>query len=186
MSLQAYSDFIIKLARLSIIEGFTHQHPCKPDPKTTPAPLLEKGACFVTLNFNRQLRGCIGSLEAYQPLADDITNNAYAAAFSDPRFPPLNRYEVDHVDIEVSILSAQEAIEFTDEEDLLQQLRPDADGLVIEDQSKRGTFLPTVWESLPEKKDFLNHLKLKAGLPEDYWSDSLRVYRYSTELITKN
>jgi AmmeMemoRadiSam system protein A len=186
MSLQVYKDYIIKSARQSIIEGFTHQRPCIPDPQNSPEPLLEKGACFVTLSLNQQLRGCIGSLEAHKPLAVDIANNAFAAAFSDPRFPPLNRYEVDHVDIEVSILSTQEAIDFKDEEDLLRQIQPGVDGLVIEDQGKRGTFLPTVWESLPEKKDFLNHLKLKAGLPENHWSDSIKVYRYTTELITKN
>ena len=186
MSFEACHSSIIQIARQSILEGFTHQRPYKPDPQQIPEQLMQKGACFVTLTMNKQLRGCIGSLEAYQALADDIANNAFAAAFSDPRFPPLNHYEVDHTDIEVSILSTQKEIQFKDEQDLLQQIRPGIDGLVIEENKKRGTFLPMVWESLPDKKEFLNHLKLKAGLPENYWSDSIHVPRYTTELITNN
>ena len=186
MSFETCHSAIIQIARHSIIEGFTNQRPYKPDPQKIPKKLMQKGACFVTLTMNTQLRGCIGSLEAYQPLADDIANNAFAAAFSDPRFPPLNHYEVDHTDIEVSILSTQKEIEFEDEQDLLQQIRPGIDGLVIEENNKRGTFLPMVWESLPDKKAFLNHLKLKAGLPENYWSDNIHVHRYTTELITNH
>ena len=143
--------------------------------------LQSNGASFVTLTKNNELRGCIGSLEAYQPLIEDVTNNAQAAAFSDPRFAPVSLAELKDIHIQVSVLTKPEAIEFSSEADLLQQLRPNIDGLIIEEQGRRGTFLPTVWESLTTPEQFLQHLKLKANLPANYWSDSIKVYRYTTE-----
>jgi len=143
--------------------------------------LQSDGASFVTLSINNELRGCIGSLEAYRPLSEDVSNNALAAAFSDPRFPSLTLSELEQIHIQISVLSQPETMIFTSEEDLLQQLRPNIDGLILADKSNKATFLPTVWESLSSPEQFLQHLKLKANLAADYWSDSVKVYRYTTE-----
>lgn len=146
-----------------------------------PRPLREHGASFVTLKKNGELRGCIGSLEAHQPLANDVAHNAYAAAFSDPRFPPLTEKEFTEVDFHLSVLTPPVPMKFTSEEDLIKQLRPSIDGLVLEDGFHRGTFLPAVWESLPDASQFLQHLKLKAGLPANHWSGTLTVSRYTSD-----
>lgn len=145
-------------------------------------PLLQaERATFVTLHRGGELRGCIGSLEAHRPLVVDVAENAYAAAFSDPRFPPLSRAELAGLELHISILSPAEPMQFDSETDLVAQLQPGVDGLVMREGPRRGTFLPSVWESLPRPEDFLTHLKLKAGLPADYWSESLEVARYRTE-----
>jgi AmmeMemoRadiSam system protein A len=140
--------------------------------------LKEPGAAFVTLTQDGDLRGCIGSLEAWRPLDADVRANACAAAFRDPRFAPLTRRELDGTRVEVSLLTAPEAMQFADEADALRQLRPGIDGVVLEWRGHRGTFLPQVWESLPEPKDFLAHLKGKAGLAPDFWAADVRLLRY--------
>jgi AmmeMemoRadiSam system protein A len=146
-----------------------------------PRPLREPGASFVTLSIEGDLRGCIGSLQAYQPLVEDVAHNAVAAAFTDPRFPPLSAQELGKLEYHISVLTPAEPLQFESEADLLRQIRPGVDGLILEDNGHRGTFLPTVWESLPDVAQFFQHLKLKAGLPADYWSDTVRVSRYTTE-----
>jgi len=143
--------------------------------------LREKRACFVTLNKHGILRGCIGHLEAVQPLVADVVENAYSAAFRDPRFPSLQISELDSLDIHISVLTPASPLPFASEEDLVDKLQPGIDGLIIQSGSRRGTFLPSVWESLPEPRDFLRHLKLKAGMAADYWSDDIQAYRYTTE-----
>jgi AmmeMemoRadiSam system protein A len=120
-------------------------------------------------------------LEACRPLAEDVAENARAAAFEDPRFPPLTLPELAKLEIHISILSPSEEMVFSSESDLLRQIRPGVDGLILQEGFRRGTFLPSVWAELPEKELFLTHLKLKAGLPADYWSDTLRVFRYTTD-----
>ena len=143
--------------------------------------LQQKRATFVTLQINGELRGCIGTLEAYQPLVSDVAKNAQAAAFSDPRFFPLSSKEYNNVDIHISILSPAAPLSFGSEGELISQLQPGIDGLILQEGFNKGTFLPSVWETLPSPQQFLAHLKLKAGLPQDYWSDTLQVYRYTTE-----
>jgi hypothetical protein len=125
------------------------------------------------------LRGCIGTLEPRRPLDVDVRANAVAAAFSDPRFPPLGSGEFPDTLVEVSLLSASELITAESERSLLDQLRRGADGLVLEYAGRRATFLPQVWESLPEPVDFVAELKRKAGLPADFWSPAVRASRYS-------
>lgn len=146
-----------------------------------PPPLREPGASFVTLHHRGELRGCIGSLEPHESLAWDVARNAFNAAFRDPRFPPLSRTELDDLDLHISVLGSPEPLRFTDEADLVAQLRPGEDGLILETAGHRGTFLPSVWESLPRPEDFLRHLKRKAGLPADFWSPDIRILRYGTE-----
>jgi AmmeMemoRadiSam system protein A len=143
--------------------------------------LQQPRACFVTLHLGGNLRGCIGHLEAMQALVKDVSDNAYAAAFRDPRFPPVNGNEVNRLDIHISVLGPSEPLHFDSEQDLLQKIRPGVDGLILEEKNHRGTFLPSVWESLPQPLDFLRHLKIKAGLSANYWSDEIKIYRYTTE-----
>lgn len=141
--------------------------------------LQEPGACFVTLTQQGQLRGCIGTLEARRPLLADVKANAVAAALSDPRFAPLAVTELEYTEIEVSLLSPMQAMRFDSEADALAQLRPGIDGVVLEFERYRSTFLPQVWEQLPTASDFLAHLKHKAGLPPGFWAKGLRLHRYS-------
>lgn len=148
-----------------------------------PESLRVERATFVTLEIRGRLRGCIGMLEACRPLVEDVAENAFAAAFDDPRFPPLRASEFDELDIHVSVLSPPEPMSFTDEEDLLRQLRPGVDGLIISDGRRRATFLPSVWEELPEPRAFLAHLKQKAGLRAGHWSATFRAERYTAESV---
>ncbi len=142
--------------------------------------LFEPGCCFVSLYKGGHLRGCIGALEPYQSLLSDIIIHAYDAAFNDPRFPALVEDELSELTFEISILSVQEKIECATEAQLLQQLVPFKDGLILEEGMKRATYLPSVWQSLKDKKEFLQQLKLKAGLEKDYWSGTIKAYRYQT------
>ena len=143
--------------------------------------LSEPGATFVTLTINGALRGCIGSLEPHRALLDDLKQNALAAAFSDPRFPPLAIRELNAVLVEVSLLSPVVPLKFSNETDALNQLRPGSDGVILEYGRNRGTFLPQVWEQLPTPVDFFRHLKMKAGLTPDFWANGIRLSRYSGE-----
>lgn len=140
--------------------------------------LDEPGASFVTLRLDTALRGCIGSLQAYRPLRKDVAGNAHAAAFQDPRFPDLSRGEYADVSIEVSVLTAPEPLAFWSREEALAKLVPGRDGVVLTAAGRRATFLPQVWEELPEPEDFLRHLMLKAGLVADHWDDSVRLDTY--------
>jgi AmmeMemoRadiSam system protein A len=171
---------LLALAEASIRHGLTHGSPLTPRLEEYDEPLREAGASFVTLRREGELRGCIGSLSPHRPLVVDVADNAFAAAFADTRFYPLQEHELAGLDLHISLLSAAEPMRFHDEQSLLAQLRPGEDGLIIEEGYRRGTFLPAVWEQLPDKALFLQHLKLKAGLPADYWSDTLRISRYTT------
>ncbi|MES9857823.1 MAG: AmmeMemoRadiSam system protein A [Sedimenticola sp.] len=172
---------LLSLAHDAITQGLEHQSPVKIDPAVYPEHLQATRAAFVTLHRNGQLRGCIGHLEAIQPLVQDVCDNAFAAAFRDPRFPPLSAAELADLELHISVLTPSSPMNFSSEEDLLRQLQPGIDGLILEDGRYRGTFLPSVWEQLPNPTDFLRRLKQKAGLAPDYWSKSLTVRRYYTE-----
>jgi AmmeMemoRadiSam system protein A len=170
-----------ELAYRSIRHGLETGKPLETDIAQYPPGLQEKKATFVTLHRNQELRGCIGILQPVRPLVEDVAYNAWAAAFGDSRFTPLTENELDDLDIHISILGTPEEIDFSSEKDLLQQIRPGTDGLILEDGYHKGTFLPSVWASLDDAREFLNHLKLKAGLPADYWSDKIKVKRYTVE-----
>jgi len=175
---------LLQLALDSIQHGLANGQPLKIDIGSYPEGLREDLACFVTLNRNGMLRGCIGHLEAQQPLVKDVAENAFAAAFRDPRFPALSKGELAGLEIHISILSPSQPVEFSSEQDLINQMRPGIDGLILNYGGRSGTFLPSVWESLPDAPSFLSHLKLKAGLASDFWSDDILVYRYTTESFT--
>jgi AmmeMemoRadiSam system protein A len=141
--------------------------------------LTEHGACFVTLTQGGELRGCIGSLQARQPLLADVKGNAVSAALRDPRFAPLGIGELDITTVEVSLLSATQPMVVRDEADALAQLRPNVDGVIFEYGRYRSTFLPQVWENLARPRDFLAMLRRKAGLPDDFWAEDVKLSRYS-------
>jgi len=140
--------------------------------------LGQPAATFVTLKQSGELRGCIGTLKPQRPLGVDVRENALAAAFRDPRFPPLSVREYERTAVEVSLLSADERIDVATEADLIAQLRPGVDGLILQYGVQRATFLPQVWETLPEPRGFVAALKRKAGLPVDFWSPRMTVSRY--------
>jgi len=141
--------------------------------------LREPGACFITLMREDKLRGCIGTLRAHRALAEDVTANAVAAAFRDPRFAPLDAGEFAAVALEISVLSALEPMSFAAEPDALKQLRAGIDGVVFEYGHHTSTFLPQVWENFREPTEFMAHLKYKAGLPPDFWDSTVRLSRYT-------
>lgn len=174
---------LLQLARDSIRHGLEAGRPLHVSLVGLPEALQAVRATFVTLLKQGELRGCIGSLEAVRPLAEDIAHNAYAAAFHDPRFPPLDSSELDKLAIHLSLLTPPEPMRFTSEQDLIAQLQPGVDGLILAEGGRRGTFLPSVWEQLPDPAEFLRHLKRKAGLPAGYWSDTLTVQRYRAEVV---
>ena len=174
---------LLILAKNAIQHGLTTGKTLKVDLADFPSELTVQRATFVTLQKHGQLRGCIGMLTAVRPLAEDIAENAFCAAFKDPRFPPLTAQELADLDIHLSILSPSEPMTFSSEEDLVSQIHPNIDGLILQEGHLRGTFLPSVWEQLPDPKQFLQHLKQKAGLPPNYWSNTLKIYRYATEII---
>ena len=178
-----YQQQLLALAKASIEHGLKTGRPLQVNLSEYPVELTEKSATFVTLKINHQLRGCIGMLEATRPLVEDIAINAYSAAFKDPRFPPLQKHEQGDLEIHLSILSPAVPITFTSELDLISQIRPGIDGLILEEGHRRGTFLPSVWESIPKTEQFLAHLKQKAGLSPDFWSENIKVSRYTTEAI---
>ena len=171
---------LLGLARRSIEHGLEHGEPLPVTLEEFPKALAEPAATFTTLRRAGELRGCCGRLEAAKPLASDVAHSAFEAAFRDPRFDPLRRDEVAGIDLEVSVLTPMETMRVADEADLLQQLQPGLDGLVIVEGLRRATFLPKVWDSLPEPRRFLEQLKLKCGLPQNYWSSQLEFRRYRT------
>jgi AmmeMemoRadiSam system protein A len=146
-----------------------------------PPALTVRRSSFVTLHRNSELRGCCGTLDAPRPLAEDVWRNAWAAAFSDYRFPPLTAAEWPDVSLHLSLLTVPEPLAVATEAELLALLRPSIDGLILESDTGRATFLPSVWEQLPDPVQFVRHLKIKAGWPATYWSNRVRAFRYTTE-----
>lgn len=174
---------LLDIARRSIEHGLRHEHRALSMDIDYPPALAAPRASFVTLKIGNELRGCIGSLEPMRPLAQDVHENAYSAAFRDPRFQPLTTSEWPGLRLSLSILSLPEPLTANSEAELLLALRPGIDGVILEYGQRRGTFLPAVWESLNEPREFMRQLKLKTGLPADFWSDALRVYRYTATHI---
>ncbi len=172
---------LLGVARRSIEHGLAHGRPLVVTPSEYHRDLKAVRASFVTLQENGQLRGCIGHLEAVQPLVVDVAENAFAAAFRDPRFHPLTAAEWPAVEVHLSILTEPQPMRFSDEADLLRQVRPGEDGLILQDGPNRGTFLPSVWDTLPDPLQFLVQLKRKAGLAANHWSPQVQVWRYATE-----
>lgn len=178
---KSHKKELIRIARGTI--GYSIANNYQPPEYLDSAFYFDEGnsATFVTLEIDGKLRGCIGSLQAHRHIIEDVAFNAFSAAFMDPRFPKLTEEELGDIDIAISILTKPESLEFKDEKDLLSKMRPGIDGLILTEGKKRGTFLPAVWEDLKKKEDFLSHLKVKAGLKPDYWSDSIKIERYRAD-----
>lgn len=180
---------LLHVARMSITQALietssanellTQAATWQQDPCLQDTWLKDKAACFVTLMQHDQLRGCIGTLQAHRSLLDDVKANARAAAFNDTRFSPLTSHELDKTQVEVSLLSTMQAMNFSSEQEALAQLQPGIDGIVFEYGSYRSTFLPQVWQQLPNRKEFIVQLKHKAGLSADFWADQVKLSRYS-------
>ena len=167
---------LLAIARDAIVGGG------EPDSSATDAAWLRvPGASFVTLKLDGELRGCIGTIDAHRPLAEDVARNARAAAYRDPRFPPVSAAELPRLEVEVSLLTPREPLPVTSEADALSKIRPGVDGLAIEFNGASATFLPQVWESLPEPDAFLDALRRKAGLPARFWHPDMRLSRYTVE-----
>jgi len=175
MKITNQGEILLPIARASISGAFGEKHETTEDATW----LQQPAACFVTLTKQGQLRGCIGSVEACRSLLDDVKNNAKAAAFKDTRFSPLTAEEFGCIEIEVSLLSPISALKFSNEQEALTQLQPGIDGVVFECGHYRSTFLPQVWQQLPDISEFMGHLKHKAGLEADFWADEVKLYRYT-------
>lgn len=179
--LKVHGNVLLAIAKSSIEHGLINNKPLDTLPSSMPEELNNIGASFVTLKKNGELRGCIGTPEAWQELAVDVAQNAYRAAFSDPRFMPLGMNETDELRISISVLSPAIPITSNSEQELLSSLRPGVDGLIIQDGPMRALFLPQVWEQLSDPKDFLSHLKQKAGMGGSHFSPTFKAERFIVE-----
>jgi uncharacterized protein len=178
-----HGEALLRVAWESIRHGLDHGRPLEVRPEEYAPPLREHGATFVTLELRGVLRGCVGSLEPRRPLVSDVARNAFAAAFHDSRFDALSSSELPGLDLHVSILTPLVPLKVESRQELLRVLRPGVDGLLLEEPPFRSTFLPQVWDSLEDPEEFLRELLLKAGLPEDHWSPTLRFLRYGVEEV---
>lgn len=182
--LDQYGPTLLQVAAVAIDHGLRRGQPMPVDAAGYAEALQAPRASFVTLTADGRLRGCIGSLQAFRPLVEDVAANAYAAAFRDSRFDPLTPEEHPRLQLSVSVLDEPEELYFTDEPELLAQLRVGQDGLIIRSGGRRALFLPQVWESLAEPQAFLHHLKLKAGLDADDAPADLAAWRFTVEHIS--
>ena len=171
---------LLDLARASILDSLRAGRPAGLPAERWPPALAAPGASFVTLSRGDALRGCCGSVEARRALAEDVWVNAQRTAFADPRFPPLSEREVPGLTLEISLLGPLTPLAVDSEQALLAALRPGVDGLLMTLGERRATFLPKVWHTLPEPRDFLAHLKHKLGVPVTFWDPALRFHRYHT------
>ncbi|SEQ36555.1 uncharacterized protein, PH0010 family/AmmeMemoRadiSam system protein A [Amphritea atlantica] len=171
---------LVQLARHAVVRGIAGLEPERPAGYLIPSELERPRACFVTLKIDGQLRGCIGNLEANGALADAVLRNSYLAAFRDQRFEPVSESERQQLEYEISVLTPMQPLPVSCEADLLATLRPGIDGLLFEAEGRRATFLPSVWEQLTQPEQFVRQLRLKAGLPADYWSDAVQCWIYQT------
>ncbi len=175
-------ETLLKLARETITRAARNQELPVVDLDAVSESLQHDGACFVTVTLGGELRGCIGSLEAQRPLVLDVRENAMGSACRDPRFPPVCPEELDNLHIEISVLSAPQPLSYDGPDDLIAKLRPGVDGVVVERDWHRATFLPQVWEKLPDPLQFIERLCYKAGLsPDAYRRPDLDVYTYQVE-----
>lgn len=167
------------VARESIEYGIAFASTKLIDPREYPSSIQESHASFVTIKIEEQLRGCMGSLKAHMPLVSDVSHNAHSAAFRDPRFSSLSSNEFEKATLSISVLSPASTVEFASQEDLLGKIQPNIDGLILRYRQQTGTFLPVVWENLPEPENFLKNLKAKAGLATDFWSEEITIERFT-------
>ncbi len=173
---------LLRLAREALEKGVRGEKLPPLDWEHLPAILRAPGASFVTLTKYGELRGCIGTLEARQPLAEDVREHALAAALNDYRFPPVEIQELSEIEIEISILTEPVRLEYSTPQELIAKLRPGIDGVVLQEGGRRATFLPQVWAKVPDPEEFLSQLCMKMGTPPDLWKKKpLEVFVYQVE-----
>lgn len=174
----------LRIAKSVILSKFDDSYILDKEALVKKYPFLNKmGAAFVTLEYEHQLRGCIGSIVAHRKLLDDIIHNARSAAFSDHRFNPLKHTEFPQLTLEVSILSEPEVLDYNNFQDLVTKVIPKEDGLILQHDSYQGTFLPQVWEQIPDAKEFLEHLSIKSGASPSIYEEHPNIYRYRVDAI---
>jgi AmmeMemoRadiSam system protein A len=175
-------ELLLQLAREALVIAVRGEQLPELDISSIPPNLLEHGATFVTLMKNEELRGCIGSLEAKRPLAEDVRIHAMAAALEDYRFPPVTQQEIPGISIEISRLTAPQRINYRDVDELVKQINPGVDGVVIKKGIRRATFLPQVWEKVPDIEIFMGMLCRKMGAESGYWqSGGVEIFTYQVE-----
>ncbi len=174
---------LLEVARRSVEHGVRERRPLPVDPGAHAPELRRHRASFVTLCVDGSLRGCTGRIEASQPLVVDVAESAGKSTFADPRFSAVSERELSQLEIHISVLSALERLAVESEEDLVRTLRPKVDGLVLREGALQSTFLPSVWDSIAEAREFVRELKRKAGLSPQHWSPALECFRYTTESI---
>ena len=175
---------LLRLAREAMERGVKSEDLPPLDPSSMPASLRAEGSSFITLTVRKQLRGCIGSLDPYQSLAEDVREHAAAAALRDPRFPAVREDELTEIQIEISRLTRPMPLPYQDADDLLSKLRPHVDGIILRTDPHRATFLPQVWEKISDPAEFLNNLCYKLGLDPDLWRrEHLEVLIYQVEVL---
>ncbi len=180
---EANKQILLEVARQSIESGYKTGYPLSVDLRDYPSALVTPAATFVTLFKNHEVRGSTGMLEAVLPLAEDIAENAFSAAYKDPRYPPIDKSEIAQLDIHLAILSEPLHLPAHSEQELMEMIRPGIDGLIVKEGPHHGNFLPSQWKLATNKQEFLRHLKSKAGLPTGYWSDTIEFFSYTTENI---
>jgi uncharacterized protein len=177
----AHRSQLLALARQAIEQGLAELRWVAMPTMELPLPLTESRGSFVTLRIDKQIRGCCGTLSASRSVSEDVWRNAWASAFADPRFSPLEQEEWDGVHLHIAVLSPLEFLEVESEADLIAKLRPNVDGIVVSRDDAHATFLPEVWEQIPDPTDFIRHLKQKAGWPATSWSPHISVQRFTVE-----
>ena len=177
-------NILLRIAKTAILSKFSAEKTINKNDLIQQHPYLDKnGAAFVTLEYNHQLRGCIGSIVARRSLLEDIIHNSISAAFSDPRFRPIDTSEFSQLSLEISVLSEPKLLEYDNFNDLVKTIKPNVDGLILKHGSYQGTFLPQVWEQLKSPKEFLEHLSLKAGTSPSVYNEHPQIYVYNVDAI---
>ena len=178
-------DLLLRIAEEAVVDGLLGSPPRGRAVSTMPPALREPRGVFVTLSVNGRLNGCLGSMEGVEPLAHGTARHAWSAAFADPRLPALRAADYEALTIEVSVLSRLAPLPARSRPELLAQLRPDLDGVVVAAANRRALFLPAVWDQLPDPADFLDHLQAKAGFPPPRWPEGMRAWRFSAQRFTR-
>ncbi|MFP4600704.1 MAG: AmmeMemoRadiSam system protein A [Persicimonas sp.] len=177
---------LLDIAEASIAYGLEHGEPLGVELDEAADYLNEQRATFVTVYIDGELDGCIGSIQPRRPLAVDVATNAYMAAFEDPRFSPVGADGLTTLEVRISVLSPLEPRRVDDEDQLCRLLEPGVHGLLLEHRGRLGTLLPSVWEKCPDRREFVAHVKRKAGLPRDFWSDRMRASTYTVEYVCRD
>ncbi len=177
---------LLDIAEASIAHGLEHGEPLRVELDAADDYLSRRRASFVTVYVDGELDGCIGSIQPRRPLGVDVASNAYMAAFEDPRFSPIGAEGLATLEVRISVLSPLELRPVDDEDELCRLIEPGVHGLLLEVAGRRGTLLPSVWEKCPDPREFVAHVKRKAGLPRDFWSDRMRASTYTVEYVHRN